>query len=82
MCAFATSGGTMLEPDIYEAAVPGRSVIGGPAGPLASVLESAAPVIGTHNMPGAVWENLAVNCSVATIAAVSGLRYREYAQRR
>ncbi len=46
------------------------------------VLERAFPVQVTHNLAGARWSKLAINCAMSTLGAVSGLDLGELAARR
>ncbi len=50
--------------------------------PASEVLERAFPVRVTHNLAGARWSKLAMNCAMSTLGAVSGLDLGGLAARR
>ncbi len=72
-------GGTMSAPGVYEKTSTGATYLGElngdlsfRLGNLAKALETAAPVVVTKNIRGALWSKLAVNCTITTLGALTG----------
>ncbi len=72
-------GGTMTAPGIYDKTTPGETHLGELSGELsyrlgnlAKAMESAAPVVVTRNIRGALWSKLAINCTITTLGALTG----------
>jgi len=87
--AIVAWGASMLEPGVYERTSAGGFVIGrldGQADPrlhtLRQALEPIGPVDITHNLRGARWSKLAINCAISSLGTIGGdrlgalLRYR------
>jgi 2-dehydropantoate 2-reductase len=71
--------GTMHAPGVYEKTTPGQAHIGElngeltpRLGQLARAIQTAAPVVVTQNIRGALWSKLAINCTVTTLGALTG----------
>ncbi|HYY51730.1 MAG TPA: 2-dehydropantoate 2-reductase N-terminal domain-containing protein [Myxococcales bacterium] len=76
---------TMTEPGEYVVTGSGKFTLGGASPRLEHarlVLQHAFPVRVTHNLQGARWSKLAMNCAMSTLGAVSGLSLGEMAARR
>src|SRR4051794_4734076 len=76
---------TMIEPGEYLLTGEGNFTLGGESPRLDHarlVLSHAFPVRITHNLAGARWSKLALNCAMSTLGAVSGLSLGELASRR
>jgi 2-dehydropantoate 2-reductase len=74
-------GATMHAPGIYEMTSRGETTIGELDGTasdrvqrLQHLLEAATPTTVTHNIYGALWSKLAINCVITTLGAVTGQR--------
>jgi 2-dehydropantoate 2-reductase len=72
-------GGTMHAPGIYERTSTGSTHIGeldgqisGRVQNLAAALGTAAPIVITQNIRGALWSKLAINCTITTMGALTG----------
>lgn len=87
--AIVAWGASMVEPGIYERTSAGGFTIGTPDGtphPLLDRLEEMLRVVGpvqrTHNLLGARWSKLAINCAISSLGTIGGerlgalLRYR------
>lgn len=87
--AIVAWGGSMLEPGIYERTSGGGFVIGrldGTDDPrfaaVRALLQPVGPVEVTHNLRGARWSKLAINCAISSLGTIGGerlgvlLRYR------
>jgi 2-dehydropantoate 2-reductase len=87
--AIVAWGGTMVQPGVYERTSEGGFVIGRLDGaaderfpPLRELLETIGPVDVTHNLRGARWSKLAINCAISSLGTIGGdrlgalLRYR------
>lgn len=82
-------GALMPEPGVYERTSPGGFVIGRMDGaddprfaPLSEILAAIGPVEITHNLSGARWSKLAINCAISTLGAVGGQRLGRLMRRR
>ena len=82
---------SMLAPGDYAVTGGGGFVLGSASGGAGAsprlddaraVLQRAFPVQVTHNLEGARWSKLALNCAMSTLGAVSGLSLGELAARR
>jgi 2-dehydropantoate 2-reductase len=76
---------SMIEPGEYLLTGGGSFTLGGDSPRLEHarhVLNNAFPVYITHNLAGARWSKLAMNCAMSTLGAVSGLSLGELASRR
>jgi len=76
---------SMIEPGEYRLTGGGTFTLGGDSPRLEHarhVLQQAFPVRITHNLAGARWSKLAMNCAMSTLGAVSGLSLGELASRR
>ena len=73
-------GASMLGPGVYERTSSGGFHVGRPGGGverldgLARVLEFVGPVELTHNLAGARWSKLAMNCAISTLGTIGGER--------
>lgn len=72
-------GGTMPKPGVYEKTSVGETHIGELSGAttnrlreLGMAIETAAPVVMTDNIRGALWSKLAINCTITTLGALTG----------
>lgn len=73
-------GASMPQPGVYDRTSGGGFVLGAlqaaandePLRQLASALSSVGPVFVTHNLLGARWSKLAINCAVSTLGTVAG----------
>ena len=87
--AIVAWGGSMLQPGVYERTSGGGFVLGrldGAADPrletLRTLLEPIGPVEVTHNLRGARWSKLAINCAISSLGTIGGdrlgalMRYR------
>src|SRR5437763_16723161 len=75
----------MTEPGEYVVTGGGKFTLGGDSHRLEHarlVLQHAFPVRVTHNLAGARWSKLAMNCAMSTLGAVSGFSLGELAARR
>ena len=76
---------TMTEPGEYVITGGGNFILGGDSHRLEHarlVLQHAFPVRVTHNLAGARWSKLAMNCAMSTLGAVTGFSLGELAARR
>jgi 2-dehydropantoate 2-reductase len=78
-------GATMSEPGAYEQRNAGHLLVGELASGTSDRAERVRAWLGrglevrlTHNMRGAVWSKLLLNCSVTTLGAVAGCTMRGY----
>lgn len=85
LAGLSNLGATMLSPGIYEQRNAGHLLIGEIGGGqseraerVRSWLGRAVDVRVSHNMTGAIWSKLLLNCSVTTLGAIAGLTMREY----
>jgi 2-dehydropantoate 2-reductase len=74
-------GASMNEPGVYERTSPGGFVLGRMDGalderlePLASALGSIGETSISHNLAGARWSKLAINCAITSLGALGGER--------
>lgn len=75
-------GASMPQPGVYDRTSGGGFVLGAlqaaandePLRQLASALSSVGPVFVTHNLLGARWSKLAVNCAISTLGTIAGQR--------
>lgn len=77
--------GTMTEPGEYVLTGGGAFILGGDSPRLEHarlVLSHAFPVHVTHNLQGARWSKLAMNCAMSTLGAITGYSLGELASRR
>ncbi|MEO8602366.1 MAG: ketopantoate reductase family protein [bacterium] len=82
--AIVVWGASMPEPGVYERTSTGGFVIGRLDGAddarldtLRRVLESVGPVEVTHNLAGARWSKLAINCAITSLGTIGGQRLGE-----
>jgi len=82
--AIVSWGGSMLRPGVYERTSAGGFVIGrldgadDPRFPaLAEALSGIGPVDVTHNLEGARWSKLAINCAISSLGTIGGERLGE-----
>src|SRR5207253_4032248 len=76
---------TMTEPGEYVITGGGHFILGGDSHRLEHarlVLQHAFPVRVTHNLAGARWSKLAMNCAMSTLGAITGFSLGELAARR
>lgn len=76
---------SMIAPGEYQLTGTGSFTLGGTSPRLEHarhVLSHAFPVHLTHNLAGARWSKLAMNCAMSTLGAISGLSLGELASRR
>jgi 2-dehydropantoate 2-reductase len=76
---------SMIEPGEYLLTGRGSFTLGGNSPRLEHArlaLSQAFPVHVTHNLQGARWSKLAMNCAMSTLGAISGLSLGELAARR
>ncbi len=85
LAGLSNLGATMVSPGIYEQRNAGHLLVGEIDGGGSDRAESVQRWLGrgvevkvSHNMPGAIWSKLLLNCSVTTLGAVAGLTMREY----
>jgi 2-dehydropantoate 2-reductase len=82
-------GASMIEPGIYDRTSAGGFSVGrldgttdGKLEELSRLLEAIGPVTVTHNLRGARWSKLAINCAISALGTIGGdrlgvlLRYR------
>jgi 2-dehydropantoate 2-reductase len=87
--AIVAWGASMLEPGMYERTSDGGFVIGrldGASDPRLDVLRTTLAPVGpvevTHNLRGARWSKLAINCAISSLGTIGGdrlgalIRYR------
>ena len=74
-------GATMPEPGVYERTAGGGFVVGRIDGrddprldALTAVLDPVGPARVTHNLAGARWSKLAINCAISTLGTLGGDR--------
>lgn len=79
--AIVVWGATMPEPGVYERTSPGGFVLGRMDGAddrrfdtLRSLLAPIGPVEITHNLSGARWSKLAINCAISALGTIGGDR--------
>src|SRR5438477_12501139 len=82
---FSNLGATMVEPGVYEQKNAGHLLIGELAGGVSERVERVARALGraievrvTSNLTGAIWSNVVINCSVATVGALCWQTLRQY----
>jgi 2-dehydropantoate 2-reductase len=81
-------GATMTAPGEYQLTSKGALQLGRPSpqspqtAPAAGLLEAVAPVTVVHNLLGARWSKLALNCATSTIGAIGGDRLGPLLRRR
>lgn len=82
--AIVAWGATMNAPGIYERTSEGGFVLGRLDGrddprftQLRSLLEPVGPVSVTHNLVGARWSKLAINCAISSLGTIGGRRLGE-----
>jgi len=82
--AIVVWGASMPVPGVYERTSAGGFVIGRLDGAadsrlavLSRVLEPIGPVEVTHNLAGARWSKLAINCAITSLGAIGGERLGE-----
>jgi len=82
--AIVSWGGSMLRPGEYERTSSGGFVLGrldggdDPRFPhLADALSGIGPVDVTHNLEGARWSKLAINCAISSLGTIGGERLGE-----
>ncbi len=81
-------GATMTAPGEYQLTSKGALQLGRPSpqspqtAPAAGLLEAVAPVQVVHNLTGARWSKLALNCATSTIGAIGGDRLGPLLRRR
>ena len=87
--AIVVWGGSMAEPGVYERTSAGGFVIGRLDGgddprfaTLRSLLELIGPVEVTHNLLGARWSKLAINCAISALGTIGGERLGELLRHR
>ena len=79
--AIVAWGGSMLAPGVYERTSAGGFVIGRLDGgdhprldTLRRMLSAIGPVDITHNLRGARWSKLAINCAISSLGTIGGER--------
>jgi 2-dehydropantoate 2-reductase len=79
--AVVTWGASVVEPGIYDRTSAGGFVVGRLAGPidetarqLGELLEAVGPVEYTHNLMGARFSKLALNCAISSLGTIAGER--------
>jgi 2-dehydropantoate 2-reductase len=79
--AIVVWGGSMAEPGVYDRTSAGGFVLGRLDGgddprfaTLRSLLEPIGPVELTHNLSGARWSKLAINCAISSLGTIGGER--------
>jgi 2-dehydropantoate 2-reductase len=79
--AIVVWGGSMAQPGVYERTSAGGFVLGRSDGrddarfaSLRRLLEPIGPVELTHNLPGARWSKLAINCAISSLGTIGGER--------
>jgi 2-dehydropantoate 2-reductase len=87
--AIVVWGGSMPEPGAYERTSMGGFVLGRLDGrddarfaALQALLEPIGPVEVTHNLPGARWSKLAINCAISSLGTIGGERLGELLRHR
>jgi 2-dehydropantoate 2-reductase len=87
--AIVVWGGSMAEPGVYERTSAGGFVVGRLDGgadarfaALRALLEPIGPVEVTHNLPGARWSKLAINCAISSLGTIGGERLGELMRHR
>jgi len=79
--AIVVWGGSMAQPGVYERTSAGGFVLGRSDGrddarfaSLRRLLEPIGPVELTHNLLGARWSKLAINCAISSLGTIGGKR--------
>jgi 2-dehydropantoate 2-reductase len=79
--AIVAWGGSMPQPGVYERTSEGGFVLGRLDGrddvrfaPLRALLEPIGAVDLTHNLRGARWSKLAINCAISSLGTIGGKR--------
>jgi 2-dehydropantoate 2-reductase len=87
--AIVAWGGSMPEPGVYERTSEGGFVVGrldggddGRFAILRTLLEPIGPVDLTHNLAGARWSKLAINCAISSLGTIGGERLGELIRHR
>lgn len=87
--AIVVWGASMAEPGIYDRTSAGGFVLGRLDGgedarfaALRALLEPIGPVEVTHNLPGARWSKLAINCAISSLGTIGGERLGELLRHR
>ncbi len=87
--AIVVWGGSMAEPGAYDRTSAGGFVVGRLDGgddprfaTLRSLLEPIGPVEVTHNLYGARWSKLAINCAISALGTIGGERLGELLRHR
>jgi 2-dehydropantoate 2-reductase len=87
--AIVAWGGSMPEPGVYERTSEGGFVLGRLDGAgdrrfatLRALLAPIGPVETTHNLPGARWSKLAINCAISSLGTIGGQRLGELVRHR
>lgn len=87
--AIVVWGGSMAAPGVYERTSTGGFVIGRLDGrddprfaALRGLLEPIGPVEVTHNLTGARWSKLAINCAISALGTIGGKRLGELLRHR
>jgi 2-dehydropantoate 2-reductase len=82
--AIVAWGGTMAAPGVYDRTSDGGFVLGRLDGRddarfarLRSLLQPIGPVSITHNLTGARWSKLAINCAISSLGTIGGRRLGE-----
>jgi 2-dehydropantoate 2-reductase len=85
LAGLSNLGATMISPGVYEQRNAGHLLIGEIEGGRSDRAESVERWLGravdvrvSHNIPGAIWSKLLLNCSVTTLGAVAGRTMRNY----
>jgi 2-dehydropantoate 2-reductase len=87
--AIVVWGGSMPEPGTYDRTSMGGFVLGRLDGgddarfaALRALLQPIGPVEVTHNLPGARWSKLAINCAISSLGTIGGERLGDLLRRR
>lgn len=79
--AIVVWGASMPEPGVYERTSDGGFVVGRTDGAddarlavLSRLLSAVGPVETTHNLTGARWSKLAINCAISSLGTIGGAR--------
>jgi 2-dehydropantoate 2-reductase len=87
--AIVVWGGSMTAPGVYERTSAGGFVIGRLDGgndprfaPLRALLAPIGPIEVTHNLHGARWSKLAINCAISALGTIGGERLGELLRHR
>jgi 2-dehydropantoate 2-reductase len=87
--AIVAWGATMHEPGVYERTSEGGFVLGRSDGAaddrfdtLRALLGAIGPVDVTHNLIGARWSKLAINCAISSLGTIGGQRLGELLRHR